>query len=344
MYISLSTSAGDASNPSSSTFFAITSNVAAVAEHERRAVAAGDVHAPGGADRRRKHFREPVEPLKLIVRLAGLRVEHRQDRRVALQEIQKAVVQHRRRHVRRIAIERPHDRLRSREVAFRVGDADRFQVVAAKPARRDHDAVLAHRRRDRIHRQARAVPDHRAGLEIVAVQLVHARHDHLRAAAMLDDVGRGPRVDLVAAHAPELLAGVLVERRDVRALRVIPHDDQPIAIEHRRASLAELVAHRLVAEIFLPDELAVHVVGVDAARLERRDHVLPVGHRRRRGPRAVVLVRRFVRRFFARRLLPDDAAIATVERHHDVAMHAPRIDAAARRVRLGHAACRPGSR
>ena len=51
-------------------------------------------------------------------------------------------------------------------------------------------------------------------------------------------------------------------------------------MERRRAALAEGAAHALVAEILLPDERALHVVGVEAARLERRDHVLAVGDRR----------------------------------------------------------------
>ena len=50
------------------------------------------------------------------------------------------------------------------------------------------------------------------------------------------------------------------------------------------------VAHRLVAEILLPDRRALHVEGVDAARLERRDHVRAVGDDRRRRPRAPLLV------------------------------------------------------
>ena len=62
--------------------------------------------------------------------------------------------------------------------------------------------------------------------------------------------------------------------------------------------------------------------------------MLAVCHRRRRRPRAVVLVGRLVRRFLARGVLPDDTAVAAVECHHDIAVDAPRIDAAARRVRI----------
>jgi hypothetical protein len=104
--------------------------------------------------------------------------------------------------------------------------------------------------------------------------------------------------------APQLLARGLVERDHVRRLiEMIPDDDERVAVEDRRRSFAELVAHLLVAEVGLPDQLAVHVVGVEAARFEVGEKVRAVGDRRARGPRAVVLVRRFVRLFLARHLL-----------------------------------------
>ena len=68
--ISLSTSAGDASNPSSSVFFASTSNVGPDLMHDRRAFAAGEVDASLRRDRRREDVRQAVEPLVLVVRLA----------------------------------------------------------------------------------------------------------------------------------------------------------------------------------------------------------------------------------------------------------------------------------
>ena len=97
----------------------------------------------------------------------------------------------------------------------------------------------------------------------------------------------------------------LVERDDERPALVIPDARRGIAVQHRRRALAELVAHLLVAEVLLPDELAVHVVGVEPLRLERRDDVLAVGDRRARRPGAVVLMRALVRRRLARGLLPD---------------------------------------
>ena len=77
---------------------------------------------------------------------------------------------------------------------------------------------------------------------------------------------------------------------------VIPDHDEVVPVEGGRGALAELVAHLLVAEVLLPDGRSVHVVGIEPERLEEREHVLPVGGGRARGPRAVVGVRRLVRR------------------------------------------------
>ena len=138
----------------------------------------------------------------------------------------------------------------------------------------------------------------------------------------------------------------LVERDDERRARheVIPDDDEVVAVERRRGSLAELVAHPLVAEVLLPDERPVHVVGVEAERVERRDDVLAVGDRRARRPRAVVRMRRFVRHRLVRGPFPDRLAGAPVDRHHDEAVRRARRDRAARRVASPRRRRRPAPR
>ena len=141
-----------------------------------------------------------------------------------------------------------------------------------------------------------------------------------------------PRVDLGAVLAPELLSGALVESGDERLALVIPLDDEAIAEERRRAAFAERVAHLLVAEILLPDELAVHVVGVVPERVERRDHVLAVGRGRGRRPGAVLRMRRLVRRLFLGDALPQDFAGLPIEREDDELVRDERLTAA-RRVR-----------
>src|SRR5207245_7389928 len=126
-----------------------------------------------------------------------------------------------------------------------------------KSARDEHHAVARNRRRDRIHRDALALPDNAAGLEVVAPYLVHPGRDHLSAAVVLDDERRGPRVDLLPIHPPQFVAGQRVERHDERLTLMIPHDDDPIAVENGSAALAELVPHALVAAILRPQQLAV---------------------------------------------------------------------------------------
>ena len=76
------------------------------------------------------------------------------------------------------------------------------------------------------------------------------------------------------------------------AVQVVPHDHQRVAVQHRRGPFAELVAHPLVAEVLLPQQLPVHVVRVEAERLEVGVQALAVGDGRARRPRAVVEVRR----------------------------------------------------
>ena len=148
-----------------------------------------------------------------------------------------------------------------------------------------------------------------------------------------DDERRRPGIDFIAGSAPAFLSGALVEGDDERLALVIPDDDDGVAVESGGAALAKLVAHRLVAEVLLPDRRSLHVEGVDAARLERRNHDRAVGDDRRRRPRAPLLVAAFVRRVFPDDALPRDLAVLAVDRHNDVFVGAWCL--AARRVRLG---------
>ncbi len=282
---------------------------------------------------RNPEVRGALEPLRLVVRLAGLRVERRQNPRVGLQQVQDAVVEQRRRHVRGVAIELPHDCAGAADVALGLGELDRLQVVAAEAARREHHAVGEHRRRDRVHGRAGRFPDDGAGFQIIAAQFVHAVDDHLRAAVVLDDQRRRPGVDLLARLPPQLLAVALVERGNERlAVEVIPDDDDGVAVQRRRGALAELVAHALVAEILLPQERAVHVEGIEAEGFEVGVQPLAVGERRTRRPRAVVGVGSLVRFGFSHDALPHGLAGLPIERHDDEPVHAPLRLRPARRV------------
>ena len=87
---------------------------------------------------------------------------------------------------------------------------------------------------------------------------------------------RRPGIDLVAIHAPEFFACPLVEGDDKRlAALLIPDDDKAVAMQRRRASLTELIAHALVAEILLPKSFAIHVEGVQALGFEERKECSP---------------------------------------------------------------------
>src|SRR6185436_35878 len=101
---------------------------------------------------------------------------------------------------------------------------------------------------------------------------------------------------------------------------LIPNDHQAVVVQHWRTALTELVAHQLVAEIFLPEQLAVHVVDVHALRLEPREYALAVGDRRARCPCAVVLMARFVRRVLSRDPFPDGLAGTPIDREHQITM------------------------
>src|SRR5687767_4592896 len=72
--------------------------------------------------------------------------------------------------------------------------------------------------------------------------------------------------------------------------------------------------------------------------------MLAISECRGRSPGAIVLMRGLVRGLLASGVLPYDAAVAPIERHHDVPMNSPRIDAAERCVRLGHAGARRNRR
>ena len=55
---------------------------------------------------------------------------------------------------------------------------------------------------------------------------------------------------------------------------MIPDDDKTVVMQSGRAPFAKLVPHALVAEIFFPKQLAIHVDGVQTAGLEVREDVL----------------------------------------------------------------------
>ena len=94
-----------------------------------------------------------------------------------------------------------------------------------------------------------------------------------------------------------------VERRDERRRALILIEDDAILVEQRRAGRAVIVVDR--AEVAMPDQLAVHIDGHQAARAERGVDALAVGGRRRRG--VAVLRRARARSARRRQRLPQPA-------------------------------------
>ena len=165
---------------------------------------------------------------------------------------------------------------------------------------RGGDGVLGH---------ARRLPHEVAGRPVVAADLVRGARHHLGPARVRDDERRRPRGLLVALLPPELAAGLPVEGDDERVALVVPLDEQPVPIEGGRAALPEGQLDRHVAEVLLPEDLAVRVERVEAARAEVGEDDLAVGHRRRRGPGAG-RVRALVGQLLADDPLPEDLPVA----------------------------------
>src|ERR1043166_2602951 len=107
-------------------------------------------------------------------------------------------------------------------------------------------------------------------------------------------------------------------------------------MERRRRAFAELIAHPLAPEIFLPQKLAVHVVGEEPTRLKKSEHLLSVGHSRARRPRTVVWMRSFVGRLLARGSFPEHFSAVAIDGKHDEAMDGTRRKPAPWRMRFGN--------
>ena len=122
---------------------------------------------------------------------------------------------------------------------------------------------------------------------------------------------------VVRLRAPDLLARLPLERDDVRARAhfLVALQNQQILIDDRRRAGPEA---RLddAAEVRLPGQVALEVVGIDARRLERGIHPFPVGHHRRRRERvlavAIVEHHAVVRRPFPGELAGDASTANTL--------------------------------
>ena len=129
--------------------------------------------------------------------------------------------------------------------------------------------------------------------------------------------GCGPRIDLVPIRAPALVPGPLVERHDERLpADVIPRHHQRVLVQCRRGPFAERVPHAASAEVDLPLEVAVQVVGIQPPRSEEREQVLTVGHGRTGCVGPVGLLVAFMGDLLSSYPFPDDLSCVAIERHH----------------------------
>ena len=173
---------------------------------------------------------------------------------------------------------------------------------------------MLHGARDRVQSEAGRLPDLLAALVVVSTDLTRAVDDDLFAPVVADDERRRPVGAVGARRAPDVAPGGGIEHRQDAVALVIEQHDQPALVEDRPHALAELLEHaHLNVEVALPERRAVHVVGEQSARAERRVDPLAVGGRRVRGEAAVGGVITLVRDRGGGRLPPDDLARRAVE-------------------------------
>ncbi len=142
------------------------------------------------------------------------------------------------------------------------------------------------RRRHRDVAAAGQLPDFLAGLEIVRAHVPPAVDDELRLPVHLMHRRRAPRRHVTPRDAPQLLAAPGVERPEERPLLNIRLDDHDVVVKDGRAPGFPLrrrvgepagVEH---AEVLLPEQLALEVVGVEPFRPEKGDQAFAVGGER----------------------------------------------------------------
>ena len=204
-----------------------------------------------------------------------------------------------------------------RDVALRAGQhgVDRV-VVVADVSRADVDHAVAGdwRRHVYVGQPAGEVPQ-QVARAVVGADLVLGGGDDLRTQVVLPDERRGPGARLVADHAPVLVAGRGVERRDVGRFGVVVHHEYLVVEQRRRRARAPAPFVRPVVDVARPGQVAVEVVGVEAEVAEQGVHPLAVGHGRCRGEGILGMDAR-PDRALVRRSPPQHRATVEVEAEH----------------------------
>ena len=102
-------------------------------------------------------------------------------------------------------------------------------------------------------------------------------HDHLCPAGVLDNDRRRPRSGFVPGGPPARLSRPFVQGHQERRALVIPVDDERVAEESRGAALPVTVLGLHVAEIGLPEQVAVQVESVEPVGAEEGVQALAIG-------------------------------------------------------------------
>ena len=192
-------------------------------------------------------------------------VEAGQDAVVAFQQIQQAVVHHRRRHVGGVTVHRPPHGVGARNISARLRQVDGGEAVPPEAAGHEHHTVGRHRRRNGVEGHPLVLPHETAGVDIVGPDRAGGAGHDLRPAFDLHHQRGGPRGHLVARCSPVLTSRSLVKRNNERVTLVVPERDEPILIQHGRRALAKAHAYTHVAQIRVPQRFPVEVVAVEPA-------------------------------------------------------------------------------
>src|SRR5262245_19247447 len=208
--------------------------------------------------------------------------------------------------------------MRRRDVAA-AARTDRHVRAAAVAARHVDHAVVKCRGGNRELVRAADVPKECAGARIVRVDALARIDDQLGTGRRFDDKRRRIRhPSLAAVYTPAFLARLLVDGEQIGGWRVIAQQEDGVAEQRRRARVppVDLEGRDFLAEMPLPDNLAVHVERDDLARAEPGVDDLSVRHGA--GARQVVLVvdtGQRSGRFQA--VLPQSLAVAAAEGFDD---------------------------
>ena len=209
-----------------------------------------------------------------------------------LEEVELTAVEERGGHVGRVPVPGPEQGVGAVEVAAGPAQVDDLDHVAvAFAAGQVEDPRVVDRRRDHVQAEAGEAPQHLAVADVVGAGAPVGGDDDLHPTLVLVDRGRRPGGRLSRPFpAPQLLAGALVERDHEGVPFVVPVDHQGVAVQRRRAPLAVAEARRHVAEVDLPDQLALERVGIGAAGPEVSVDALAVRDRRSVGPGRLEMV------------------------------------------------------